>query len=1073
MSSTATDLTREHYMRQEVREIISKFAMPGEGLWRAQNGDFHRWYRYSKEGGLARLLNVPEDYDEIIGVHRTLYQTLNVFDPSLWMVARPKEEITSDNPLGTPADTVAYTLGTDIDKGHGCDIEDPETKKAVEAAAQYMVDYLRDHGIHESVWVLFSCGGIYVEIHHEICRPKSSTPEDRQAFFEELTDRYNTLIKHVEAEFFKVHPEYIGAVKYDALNNSKRVFKCILSIHKKKPYAVTPLNRDAIKINFERARVPLQEDMIAESRTWYSTFDPAEREPLLRLLDEFQPTEEERKRQAGTRFNDVSACCTKVDQADFPPCIRHIITAENSGEGKTRFTAILSAFLFQVGWSEDEAWSLVEVVSERNGLDNAAHIFDSCFGRLSCPSCITIQSDSAGYPHLGLKGRGVCNPDKKCDHWPGDYGVAFFMDEWCRAAQRERDEAAARQARNSGKHDVHEMSEELGTISEEEFRTAPRTFNPTLAVHLEQSNFVSKYMEYAKTTSDAYEDYHFASALVLLSVAVDRQIVVSMRHGDIFPNIWVFGIGDSTISRKTTAHKLCKLILKTKYMRKSLPSSFSPEALMEAIAENPRCYYAKDEAGSLLSSLCKDYMQETRDFMAEIYECDDYYRKLKKSECQITDPYITQYLMTTPDNLKEYTSPLDLTSGWLLRYMWFYPNHPKAWKPFAEKDASDFDRYTTIYGEYNLVASKMAESRILSLTPESMQFFQDWQRATEEHAMEEADNVTKALAGRLMTHAVKMAALFTIGRADFDENSKIELPHIREAARLVDSYFLPVGKIIVEEVARSETKNVQEKILGILKRHNGRISQRDLLRYLHMKISDVNDAVEGLIFSEEIKIVKVRGKKATVLHYVRVKSKTEVCHSVIVSHNEVYKCISDDLNKSDSNILLYTPHWDTMSLLQMGQDQKADGGEPEEARNASSISEPDVESGVLPSTTKSDSGSTCGIGPHLRKDEPTPANPDRIRAAAISEYGMNGWVDHAKVAHALELPLPEVVMWLQANYDAFERPGAGTGYRQRRAGEAEGKGRDPFKVDLFGIEDEVEALANSRLKKAMAEAGLS
>ena len=38
---------------------------------------------------------------------------------------------------------------------------------------------------------------------------------------------------------------------------------------------------------------------------------------------------------------------------------------------------------------------------------------------------------------------------------------------------------------------------------------------------------------------------------------------------------------------------------------------------------------------------------------------------------------------------------------------------------------------------------------------------------------------------------------------------------------------------------------------------------------------------------------------------------------------------------------------------------------------------------------------------------------------------------------------------------------------------AEGKGRDPFKVDLFGIDDEVEDLANSRLKKAMVEAGLS
>lgn len=75
-----------------------------------------------------------------------------------------------------------------------------------------------------------------------------------------------------------------------------------------------------------------------------------------------------------------------------------------------------------------------------------------------------------------------------------------------------------------------------------------------------------------------------------------------------------------------------------------------------------------------------------------------------------------------------------------------------------------------------------------------------------------------------------------------------------------------------------------------------------------------------------------------------------------------------------------------------------------------------------------------GIGPHPRKDEPTPA-PD-IKLAAISEYGMSGWVDPAKLAHALKLPLPEVVAWLEANYVAYERSGGGTGYRQKRAGEA-------------------------------------
>jgi hypothetical protein len=43
----------------------------------------------------------------------------------------------------------------------------------------------------------------------------------------------------------------------------------------------------------------------------------------------------------------------------------------------------------------------------------------------------------------------------------------------------------------------------------------------------------------------------------------------------------------------------------------------------------------------------------------------------------------------------------------------------------------------------------------------------------------------------------------------------------------------------------------------------------------------------------------------------------------------------------------------------------------------------------------------------------------------------------------------------------------------RQEMEADGKIRDPFKVDLFGIDDEVEDLAKSRLKKAMAEAGIT
>lgn len=422
--ATATDLTREHYQRPEVREILTKFALMQGDTWRALNGDFHRWYKNDGKGN-ARLLNIIDDYDDIINVYRTLYQTLNVFEPGLRSVIRPKEAITSDNPLGTPADTVAYTLGVDIDKGPGCDIEDPLVKQAVEDAAAFLINRLQVHGIHESVWSLFSGGGIYVLIHHGICKPNSAAPEDRKAFFEELTDRYNRFIEHTSDEFFELHPEHKGKVKYDALNNSKRIFKCILAIHKKKPYAVTPLNLEQGGVDFERARVPLKDDMIAEARKWYSTYNPAEHEPLLKLLDGFKEAEEERKSKH--LFKEIWRSVFKVDTKYFPHCIKHIIDTANHGEGKTRFTAVLSTVLYQLGWDEEEAWALVKSVSDRNGLDNADHIFDSCYGRISCPSCKTIQTDATGYPHLGLKWLGACREEEECDRWPGDYATAYAL----------------------------------------------------------------------------------------------------------------------------------------------------------------------------------------------------------------------------------------------------------------------------------------------------------------------------------------------------------------------------------------------------------------------------------------------------------------------------------------------------------------------------------------------------------------------------------------------------------------------------------------------------------------------
>lgn len=414
---TATEITIEHYQRPEVKDIILRHTSLPDGSFKALNGDFVDWYRYLEDNKI-RLLNSQDDYEHVTQNHRVIYSTLNVFRKDLKSKTPLKADVTSQTPLGTPAETIGYTLGVDIDKNGIFKIE--EAQEALNHAASFLVEKLEQAGIHKSVWVLFSGGGIYVEIHHSICKPSDECQgQDRIEFYETITDKYNRFIEAVSEEFKVRFPEDGQRVKFDSLNNAKRIFKNILSIHKRLPYAVTPLDRDNIKIDLKAATIPLSSEMISKSDVWYSGGAPEEKTSLFMLLDQY-PEPEEKRRKAN--FREVYRSPGKEGIETFPPCMLHILQNENRGAGKTRFSGLLSAFLYQSGWEEEEAWEVVKKISKRNGVGNAGHVFESCFGKLSCPSCRTIQTDGSGYPHLGLKGLGACKPDKNCYKWPGMYG---------------------------------------------------------------------------------------------------------------------------------------------------------------------------------------------------------------------------------------------------------------------------------------------------------------------------------------------------------------------------------------------------------------------------------------------------------------------------------------------------------------------------------------------------------------------------------------------------------------------------------------------------------------------------
>jgi hypothetical protein len=422
---TVTSWTFEHYNRPEVKEIILNLSREGAySRWGC--GDGHGWYK--QESGKKKALNLSQekDYNRIIPNHRTLYWTLNYFDIRTFDTDYHKVT-QEESPLISRQHTNAYTLGIDIDKGHGCDIHTPEVKKAVEDMGQYYAERLRTHAPN-SVHVLFSGGGIYVLLHHKVIEDyfrRYISSNEWERWLNILLKAYGYVIEDIRKQFFKDHPEHNGKVKPDSLNNSKRVFKTIFSIHLKQPYAVIPIDPDNIKIDFDQAKLPLSNEVIDSGKQWYQSYDNDNRflqflKPYLIMAKDEMDNHTYRTGGNSTPFNlNADTSHTPINKENWPPCIKNMLKLRSCGEGRTRALAFLAAFLGQAAIPEEQAKDIFYGLARRWGA-TTANIFTSYYQKMRVPTCYNLKADdNTGFPQgVSINHLGICRPDPQCINIP-------------------------------------------------------------------------------------------------------------------------------------------------------------------------------------------------------------------------------------------------------------------------------------------------------------------------------------------------------------------------------------------------------------------------------------------------------------------------------------------------------------------------------------------------------------------------------------------------------------------------------------------------------------------------------
>jgi hypothetical protein len=205
-------------------------------------------------------------------------------------------------------------------------------------------------------------------------------------------------------------------------------------------------------------------------------------------------------------------------------------------------------------------------------------------------------------------------------------------------------------------------ADDNGLLSDEE-RDRVRHMEPT---------FIEHYIEWARTTGDAAQQYHQAGAFVALSTILSGNLVLPTSFGTIVPNLWFMILADTTLTRKTTAMDLAMDCVEEVDIDALLATDGSVEGLMTALSTRPGrpSVFLRDEFSGLLEAMSKkDYLAGMPEVLTKLYDGKSQKRLLKKETIAVTLPRLIIFAGGIKNKVTGILTHEQVSSGFMPRFV--------------------------------------------------------------------------------------------------------------------------------------------------------------------------------------------------------------------------------------------------------------------------------------------------------------------------------------------------------------------------------------------------------------------
>lgn len=391
---------------------------------------------------------------------------------------------------------------------------------------------------------------------------------------------------------------------------------------------------------------------------------------------------------------------------------------------------------------------------------------------------------------------------------------------------------------------------------------------------LPEDHFISRWISYAASRTDAAYEYHEAAALVLLAAATPNlRAQLSPYPNGLPTNLYVLIIGDSTTSRKSTSKDFAKDALSRAINGSLSPDHFSPEGFIEHLASRPNdCTTAfVDEFGELLEKLHHaKHMAQMRGILMTIYAGDDYQNKRtsknKKGGGKVEDvdrvvrPHLSILGATTPA-IFEVLSDQDTTSGLLPRFAIIMPAKKPPRRPFYEMDGeSDSDINLLIVRLARLHAWTKDADRRVSFAPGVLEALDKFfESEFEKKAAERAEN-ERIMLSRLQAMTVKVAMLIAAGRtgATDEDNLQVRDRDSEAAIKIVSRWAVDAIRF-VERIGENDFERKLQKCLRMV-RQRQKVRRKIIADFCRMDKKSLDMIQATLEDRGEIRVIETNQK---------------------------------------------------------------------------------------------------------------------------------------------------------------------------------------------------------------------